>query len=163
MNYKEHFYTGKTRQLHRSHLSLYDKLWSCFPYLNPMATIVGDSIMYGIDKGTHQIIFDRWNSYEILKTVRSLVFTTSFNTNSRWRWYTRCNWNEMWSIYPFHHERRHCTWSYLPPKSRCFTWQIFKSERRRNQGNNWKIFQWSTSRYVRIIFTCLCNTWSTLK
>ena len=52
MNYKEHFYTGKTRQLQRSHLSLYDKLWSCFPYLNPMATIVGDSIMYGIDKGT---------------------------------------------------------------------------------------------------------------
>ena len=52
INYKEHFYTGKTRQLHRSHLSLYDKLWSCFPYLNPMATIIGDSIMYGIDKGT---------------------------------------------------------------------------------------------------------------
>ena len=50
-NYKEQFYTGKTRQLHRSHLSLYDKLWSCFPYLNPMATVIGDSIMYGIDKG----------------------------------------------------------------------------------------------------------------
>ena len=59
MNYKEHFYTGKTRQLHRSHLSLYDKLWSCFPYLNPMATIVGDSIMYGIDKGTQQILLNR--------------------------------------------------------------------------------------------------------
>ena len=50
-NYKEQFYSGKTRQLHRSHLSLYDKLWSCFPYLNPMATVVGDSIMYGIDEG----------------------------------------------------------------------------------------------------------------
>ena len=50
-NYKEHFFTGKTRQLHRSHLSLYDKLWSCFPYLNPMATIVGDSIQYGLDDG----------------------------------------------------------------------------------------------------------------
>ena len=50
-NYREHFYSGKTRQLHRSHLTLYDKLWSCFPYLNPMATVVGDSIMYGIDEG----------------------------------------------------------------------------------------------------------------
>lgn len=50
-NYEERFYTGKTRQLHRSHLSLYDKLWSCFPYLNPMATIVGDSIQYGLDEG----------------------------------------------------------------------------------------------------------------
>lgn len=50
-NTKEHFYSGKTRQLHSSHLKVYDKLWSCLPYLQPMATFVYDSLSdYGIDK-----------------------------------------------------------------------------------------------------------------
>lgn len=50
---------GKTRQLHASHLSSYDRLWSCLPYLRPMATIVADSINYGIDEdgaGVHDVI-----------------------------------------------------------------------------------------------------------
>ncbi|CAH1787544.1 unnamed protein product, partial [Owenia fusiformis] len=49
-NFKERFYSGKTRQIHGSHLSKYDRLWSCFPYLNPLATITADSLEdYGID------------------------------------------------------------------------------------------------------------------
>jgi len=32
-------------------LKVYDKLWSCLPYLQPMATFVYDSLSdYGIDK-----------------------------------------------------------------------------------------------------------------
>ncbi|KAK7605060.1 hypothetical protein V9T40_006246 [Parthenolecanium corni] len=65
-NPKERFYSGKTRQLHASHLSSYDRLWSCLPYLRPMATIVADSINYGIDEdgaGVHDVIGTRCDGY----------------------------------------------------------------------------------------------------
>lgn len=59
---KERFYTSKTRQLHASHLTMGDRLWSCFPYLRPLATITADTISYGIDKdgaGVHDVIGSR--------------------------------------------------------------------------------------------------------
>lgn len=47
----ERFFSGKTRQLHSTHLKVYDRLWSCLPYLRPMATFVYDTLKdYGIDK-----------------------------------------------------------------------------------------------------------------
>lgn len=47
----ERFFSGKTRQLHSTHLKVYDRLWSCLPYLRPMATFVYDTLRdYGIDK-----------------------------------------------------------------------------------------------------------------
>jgi len=50
-NTAERFYSGKTRQLHSSHLRVYDRLWSCLPHLRPMATFVFDSLAsYGIDE-----------------------------------------------------------------------------------------------------------------
>uniref|UniRef100_A0A182K732 DUF1989 domain-containing protein n=1 Tax=Anopheles christyi TaxID=43041 RepID=A0A182K732_9DIPT len=49
--HKERFYSGKTRQIHSTHLKTYDRLWSCFPYLRPMVTFVKDSLEdYGIDR-----------------------------------------------------------------------------------------------------------------
>ncbi len=46
----ERFYSGKTRALHGTHVSTGDMLWSSFPSLRPMATIVEDSLdWYGID------------------------------------------------------------------------------------------------------------------
>ena len=36
----ERFYSGKSRALHGTHLSIGDRMWSCFPYLRPMATMV---------------------------------------------------------------------------------------------------------------------------
>jgi len=66
-NTKEHFYSGKTRQLHSSHLKVYDRLWSCFPYLRPMATFVFDSLKdYGIDEdggALHDVIGTRCDDY----------------------------------------------------------------------------------------------------
>lgn len=66
-NPKEKFYSGKTRQLHSAHLSVYDRVWSSLPYLRPMATIVGDSLKgYGIDEdgaGIHDVIGTRCDSY----------------------------------------------------------------------------------------------------
>lgn len=65
-NPREHFYASKTRQIHASHLSVRDSLWSCMPYLRPMATIVKDSISYGIDEdnaGVHDVIGSRCDPY----------------------------------------------------------------------------------------------------
>lgn len=50
-NTEEHFYSGKTRQIHSTHLKVYDRLWSSLPFLRPMATFVYDTLKdYGIDK-----------------------------------------------------------------------------------------------------------------
>jgi uncharacterized protein len=46
----ERFYSGKTRALHGTHLTTGDRLWSCFPWLRPLATITADSLAwYGTD------------------------------------------------------------------------------------------------------------------
>ena len=66
-NTKEHFYSGKTRQLHSTHLKVYDRLWSCLPYLRPMATFVFDSLSkYGIDEdggSLHDVVGTRCDDY----------------------------------------------------------------------------------------------------
>lgn len=49
-NPRERFWAARTRQLHRSHVSTFDRLWSCLPYLRPLVTITGDSLShYGVD------------------------------------------------------------------------------------------------------------------
>lgn len=63
---RERFYTSKTRQLHASHLTTGDRLWSCFPFLRPLATITHDTIAYGIDAdgaGVHDVIGSRCDPY----------------------------------------------------------------------------------------------------
>ena len=58
-NPKEHFYSSKTRQIHATHLTTGDRLWSNMPYVRPLATIVHDSIAYGWDEdgaGVHDVI-----------------------------------------------------------------------------------------------------------
>ena len=50
-NPRERFWAARTRQLQRSHVRLYDRLWSCLPYLRPLVTVTGDSLGdYGVDK-----------------------------------------------------------------------------------------------------------------
>ena len=49
-NPKERFWAARTRQLQRSHVSTFDRLWSCLPFLRPLVTIIGDSLAnYGVD------------------------------------------------------------------------------------------------------------------
>jgi uncharacterized protein YcgI (DUF1989 family) len=49
-NPRERFWASRTRQLHQSHLSTYDRLWSCLPYMRPLATFIHDSLAwYGED------------------------------------------------------------------------------------------------------------------
>ena len=63
----ERFYSGKTRALHGTHLGRGDRLWSTFPTLRPMATIVRDSLdWYGFDEhggGVHDVIGTRCDPY----------------------------------------------------------------------------------------------------
>lgn len=39
-NPRERFWASRTRQLHASHVSTHDRLWSCLPYMRPLVTIV---------------------------------------------------------------------------------------------------------------------------
>jgi uncharacterized protein YcgI (DUF1989 family) len=63
----ERLFTGKTRQLHASHVSTGDRLWSSFPGLRPMATITHDTLdWYGWDEdggGIHDVIGTRCDPY----------------------------------------------------------------------------------------------------
>ncbi|MEC8581049.1 MAG: DUF1989 domain-containing protein [Pseudomonadota bacterium] len=63
----ERFYSGKTRALHGTHVTKGDRLWSSFPALRPMATVVQDSLdWYGIDDfggSVHDVIGTRCDPY----------------------------------------------------------------------------------------------------
>lgn len=63
---EEHFYSSKTRQIHATHISTGDRLWSNMPYLRPLATITHDTISYGFDAdgaGVHDCIGSRCDPY----------------------------------------------------------------------------------------------------
>lgn len=50
-NPRERFWAARTRQLHASHVSVFNRLWSCLPYLRPLVTIIADSLSdYGVDQ-----------------------------------------------------------------------------------------------------------------
>ena len=56
-NLNENFFSGKTRALYGTHLSTKDRLWSCFPYFRPMATITHDTLdWYGYENKTEDKI-----------------------------------------------------------------------------------------------------------
>lgn len=43
-NPRERFWASRTRQLHASHVSTGDRLWSCLPYMRPLCGIVADTL-----------------------------------------------------------------------------------------------------------------------
>ncbi len=63
----ERFYSGKSRALHGTHLTTGERMWSSFPHLRPMATIVADTLdWYGIDEfggSVHDVIGTRCDPY----------------------------------------------------------------------------------------------------
>jgi uncharacterized protein YcgI (DUF1989 family) len=63
----ERFYSGKTRALHGTHVTAGERLWSSFPHLRPLATIIEDSLgWYGIDEhggSVHDVIGTRCDPY----------------------------------------------------------------------------------------------------
>lgn len=66
-NLSERFYSGKSRALHGTHLTTGERMWSSFPHLRPMATIVQDSLgWYGMDEfggSVHDVIGTRCDPY----------------------------------------------------------------------------------------------------
>lgn len=66
-NLQERFYSGKTRALHGTHITTGERMWSNFPFLRPMATIIEDSLSwYGIDEfggSVHDVIGTRCDPY----------------------------------------------------------------------------------------------------
>jgi uncharacterized protein YcgI (DUF1989 family) len=63
----ERFFSGKTRALHKTHLTTGDRLWSTLPHLRPLATITHDTLdWYGWDEdgaGVHDVIGTRCDPY----------------------------------------------------------------------------------------------------
>ena len=63
----ERFYSGKTRALHGTHLSTGDRMWSSFPSMRPMTTVVDDTLdWYGFDEfggSVHDVIGTRCDPY----------------------------------------------------------------------------------------------------
>jgi uncharacterized protein YcgI (DUF1989 family) len=63
----ERFFSGKTRALHATHVTVGDRLWSSLPNLRPMATVIADTLgWYGFDAdgaGVHDVIGTRCDPY----------------------------------------------------------------------------------------------------
>ncbi len=63
----ERFYSGKSRALHGTHLTTGERMWSSFPNLRPMATIIEDTLgWYGMDQyggSVHDVIGTRCDPY----------------------------------------------------------------------------------------------------
>ncbi len=65
-NPRERFWAARTKQLHRAHVSTFDRLWSCLPYLRPMLTITADTVDYPRDEdgaGCHDLLGTRCDPY----------------------------------------------------------------------------------------------------
>lgn len=65
-NPRERFWAARTKQLQSAHLRVFDRLWSTLPYLRPIATVIDDSINYGIDAdgaGCHDLLGTRCDPY----------------------------------------------------------------------------------------------------
>ncbi|WP_122072540.1 DUF1989 domain-containing protein [Pseudophaeobacter sp. EL27] len=63
----ERFYSGKTRALHGTHITTGERMWTSFPAMRPMATIIEDSLgWYGMDEfggSVHDVIGTRCDPY----------------------------------------------------------------------------------------------------
>lgn len=65
-NPRERFWAARTRQLHASHVTTHDHLWSCLPYLRPLVTIIADSLGYAKDEWggrCHDLLGTRCDPY----------------------------------------------------------------------------------------------------
>jgi uncharacterized protein YcgI (DUF1989 family) len=43
-NPRERFWAARSRQLQGAHVTVFDRLWSCLPYLRPLVTIIADTL-----------------------------------------------------------------------------------------------------------------------
>ncbi|PGH18335.1 hypothetical protein AJ80_04513 [Polytolypa hystricis UAMH7299] len=66
-NPRERFWASRSRQIHQSHVSTFDRLWSCLPFMRPLVTIISDSLAdYGVDEfggRVHDLLGTRCDPY----------------------------------------------------------------------------------------------------
>jgi uncharacterized protein YcgI (DUF1989 family) len=82
-NPREHFWSGRTKQLHSAHLTTFDRFWSCLPWLRPLATITNETVQYGIDSdgaGCHDLLGTRCDPY-VHKLLNGEEFDLSCHSN----------------------------------------------------------------------------------
>ena len=82
-NPRERFWAARTKQLHRAHVTTFDRLWSCLPYLRPMVTITNDTVDYQIDEdgaGCHDLLGTRCDPY-VHKILNGEDFDYSCHSN----------------------------------------------------------------------------------
>ncbi len=63
---RERFWAARTRQFYGAHVTTFDRLWSTLPFLRPLATIIADSLAYGLDEdgaGCHDLLGTRCDPY----------------------------------------------------------------------------------------------------
>jgi uncharacterized protein len=63
---RERFWAARTRQFYGAHVTVGHRLWSNLPFLRPLATIVADTIAYGLDEdgaGCHDLLGTRCDPY----------------------------------------------------------------------------------------------------
>jgi uncharacterized protein YcgI (DUF1989 family) len=63
---RERFWAARTRQFYGAHVTTGHRLWSNLPFLRPLATIVADSLAYGIDEdgaGCNDLLGTRCDPY----------------------------------------------------------------------------------------------------
>jgi uncharacterized protein YcgI (DUF1989 family) len=59
---REHFWSGRTRTLHGSHVKIGDRLWSTEPKMRPMLTFITDTVEHTplpFNARTHDLIYSR--------------------------------------------------------------------------------------------------------
>ena len=82
-NPRERFWAARTKQLHRAHVTTFDRLWSSLPYLRPMVTITNDTVNYGFDEdgaGCHDLLGTRCDPY-VHKILNGEDFDYSCHSN----------------------------------------------------------------------------------
>lgn len=88
---RERFWAARTRQFYGAHVTAGDRLWSTLPFLRPLATILADSIAYGIDDdgaSCHDLLGTRCDPY-----VNQLLSGTAYDFH--------CHSNLVRAIAPF--------------------------------------------------------------
>jgi uncharacterized protein YcgI (DUF1989 family) len=82
-NPRERFWAARTRQLESTHLTTFNRLWSCLPYLRPMLTITAETIAYGEDEDggrCHDLLGTRCDPY-VNKMLTGEEFDYSCHSN----------------------------------------------------------------------------------
>ncbi|KAK5059965.1 hypothetical protein LTR84_009848 [Exophiala bonariae] len=66
-NASEYMWTARSRQLHSSHIRVFDRLWSVLPYMRPLVTVINNSLEdFGVDGSggrVHDLLGTRCDPY----------------------------------------------------------------------------------------------------